>query len=101
MSESTSSASGTSALSTRAEIGGRFDAGRGIEIAADRLDLLGDLARGAPLGALEGHVFEQMRDAVLVGLFVAAAGADPDPERGGFQMRHAVGHDRQAGWQAG
>ena len=35
-------------------------------MAADRLDLLGDVAGAAPLGALEGHVFEEMRDAVLV-----------------------------------
>ena len=78
-------------------IGGALDAGGGIEIAADRLDLLGDLARGALLGALERHVFKQMRNAVFVGLLVAAAGADPDPERGALQMRHAVGHHRQAG----
>ena len=78
-------------------VGGRFRAGRGVEFAADRLKFLGDLARTAPLGALERHVFEQVGNAVLVGVFVAAAGADPDPERGGFQMRHAVGDHRQAG----
>ena len=50
----------------------------------------------APLGALERHVLEQMRDAVLVRPLVAAAGPDPDAERGGLQMRHAVGDDRQA-----
>ena len=33
-------------------------------MAADRLDLLGDRAGAAPLGALERHVFEEMRDAV-------------------------------------
>ena len=38
-----------------------------------------------------------MRDAVLVRPLVAAAGADPDAERGRLQMRHRVGHDRQAG----
>ena len=74
-------------------VGGGFHAGGGIEIAADRLDLLGDLARGAPRGALERHVLEQMRDAMLVGLLVAAAGPDPDAERGGVQMRHRVGGD--------
>ena len=59
----------------------------------DRLDLLGNLARGAPRRALERHVLEQMRDAVLVRPLVAAAGTDPDAERGGLQMRHRVGHD--------
>ena len=81
-------------------IGGGLDAGRGIEVAADRLDLLGDLARGAPRRALERHVLEQMRDAVLVGPLVAAAGADPDAERGGFQMRHRVGDDGKARGEA-
>ena len=36
-------------------------------------DFLDDLARGAPRRAFEGHVFQQMRDAVLVRLLVAAA----------------------------
>ena len=78
-------------------VGGGLDRGRGVEVAADRLDLLGDLARGAPRRALERHVLEQMRDAVLVRPLVAAAGADPDAERGGFQMRHRVGHDDKPG----
>ena len=82
-------------------IGGGLGRGAGVEIAADRLDLLDDLARGAPRGALERHVFEQMRDAVLVRLFVAAADAGPDAERCGLQMRHGVGDDGKAGRQLG
>jgi hypothetical protein len=78
-------------------IGGGFSRCAGIEIAADRLDLLDDLARVALRGALEGHVFEQMRDAVFVRLLVAAADAGPDAERGRFQMRHGVGDDGEAG----
>ena len=50
-------------------------------MAADRLDLLGDGERRAPLGALEGHVLEQMRDAVDLGRLVARADIDPDAER--------------------
>ena len=80
-------------------IGRVLGAGRGVEIAADRLDLLGDLPRGAPPRALERHVLEEMRDAVLVAPFVAAAGIDPDAERGGLEMRHRVGHDIDAGFQ--
>jgi hypothetical protein len=41
------------------EIGCGFDAGRGVDVAADILDFLGDGARVAPCGALEGHVLEQ------------------------------------------
>ncbi len=82
-------------------IGRGFDAGAGIEVAADGLDCLRELARVAALGALEGHVLEEMRDAVLVRLLVAAAGPDPHAKRGGFQMRHGVGDDCQPGWKLG
>ena len=71
-------------------IGRALDAGRRIEIAADRFDLFGDLARGALLRALEGHVLEEMRDAVLVWAFVPAARADPNAERSALQVRHRV-----------
>src|SRR5690606_4037363 len=83
------------------EIAGVLDRGRGVEIAANRLDCLGNLARGAALGALEGHVLEKVRNAVLVRRLVTAAGANPNAERGGLQVRHAVGHDSQAGRQFG
>ena len=82
-------------------IGRGLGRGAGVEIAADRLDFLDDLARRAPRGALERHVFEQMRDAVLVRLFVAAADAGPHPERRGFQMRHGIGDDGEAGGKLG
>jgi len=78
------------------KIGRALDARRGIEVAADRLDLLGDLPRGAARRALERHVLEEMRNAVLVLALVAAARADPDAERGALQVRHRVGDDREA-----
>ena len=77
----------------------RLGARRRIEIAAHSLDLLGDLARRAPARAFEGHVFEEMRDAVLIPPFVAAAGIDPHAERGRLEMRHRVGHHIDAGFQ--
>ena len=80
-------------------IGGRLGRGGGIEIAPYRFDLLRDLARGAARRALEGHVLEEVRDAVLVGALVAAAGADPDAQRGGLQVRHGVGNHNKARWQ--
>ena len=69
------------------EIGGLLDAGLGVEVAADVLDRLGDVARAAPAGALERHMFEQMREAVLADALVARAGGDEDAERGGLHMR--------------
>ena len=82
-------------------IGGMFGARRGVEIAARRLDLLGDIARRAPPRPLERHMFEKMRQAMLVGAFVARSRADKNTERGGFEMRHALGDDPQAGRQSG
>ena len=80
-------------------VSGALGAGRGIEIAAHRLDLLGDLARRAPPRALERHMFEEMRNAVLVVMLVAAAGSDPNAERRRLEMRHRVGHHIDAGLQ--
>src|SRR4029079_10488600 len=73
----------------------------GVEVAADRLDLFHDLARGAFCRALEGHVFQQMRDAVLVRLFIATADAGPDAEGCRLQVRHGVGDDSEAGGKLG
>ena len=47
-------------------VGGRLDAGGGVDLAADILDFRGDLEGGAPLRALERHVLEQMGHAMLV-----------------------------------
>src|SRR5947209_3545711 len=77
-------------------IGGGFGRGAGIEVPADRLDLLDDFARTAPGGALERHMLEQMRNAMLVRLFVTATHACPNAERRRFQMRHGVSDHRQA-----
>src|SRR5207253_3927511 len=82
-------------------ISGGFGRGARIEVAADRLDFLDDLARRALGRTLEGHVFQKVRDAVLVGLLVTTADAGPDAERRRLQMRHGVGDNRQTGWQLG
>jgi len=56
-----------------------FGACRRVEIAAGRLDLLGDIACRATPRALERHMFEKMRQAMLVGSFVARSSADKTP----------------------
>ena len=47
-------------------IGGGFGRGCGIQLAADILDFLGDVASAAAGGALEGHVLEEVGDPVFV-----------------------------------
>ncbi len=78
------------------EIGGRFARRIGVEMAAHGFDFLGDVARRAPRRALERHVLEHVGNAVDLGRFVARAGADPDADRGGFDLLHAVGRDGDA-----
>src|SRR6185437_13367436 len=82
-------------------IGGGLGRGSGVEVAADRFDFLHDLAGRAPGRALEGHVFQEMRDAMLVWLFIASADTGPDAERRRLQMRHGVGDNSQTGRQLG
>jgi hypothetical protein len=65
-----------------------FVVGRGVDLAADVLDVLGDAAGGAARRALEGHVLDEVGQAVLVGLLVARARADPDAQRRGGDLRH-------------
>jgi len=74
---------------------------RGIDLAADILDLLRDLAGGAALGALEGHVFQKVGDAMLVLQFIARARFDPGSDRNAFDMRHVLGNDGQPGGKPG
>jgi len=59
------------------------------------LDRLGDLQGAAPCRALERHVFQKMRDAILLGPLMAATGGDPDADTGRFEARHVFGHDAQ------
>ena len=46
-------------------------------------------------------MLDQVRQAVLVRLLVPRAGADPDAERRGGDLRHAFGGDHQAVGEGG
>ena len=60
------------------EIGGVIPTGKGVVIAALRLDRGGKLTRGEIVGALEHEVFEEMRDAGVAGRLICGTGAIPD-----------------------
>ena len=79
----------------------RVDSGRGVELAANRLDLLGDVLRASPGGALEGHVLEEVSDAVLGQALAAASRADPDAERHGLDVGSSMAHYGEAIGQSG
>ena len=78
------------------EKGGLFTRGIGVQVPADRLDLLGDIASTAPHGAFEGHVFDEMGDAVQRGALVARPGIDPNADRRCRKMRRILAHHPQA-----
>ena len=82
-------------------VGGVVDARLRVHLPADRLDRLGDVACAPPLRSLEGHVLEEMRDAVLARRLRARARADPEAERDALKMRHVVRDDGDAIAEAG
>ena len=77
------------------------DAGRGVQFAADLLDLLCDVLGTAASGALEGHMLEEMRNAVLGQALAAAAGADPDAEGHGLDVSPGMAHHGETIRQSG
>ena len=81
MSPSRSSASGRCSREHLRVVAGVLLAGERVEHAADRVDLLGDLRRRPPLGALEEQVLEEVRDARLLARLVARAVLHPDADR--------------------
>ena len=63
-------------------VAGGVPPGVGVETAAPDLELQRQVARAAPLGALEHHVLEQMGDPHLLGPLVRAGRPDVDPDGG-------------------
>ncbi len=78
-----------------------FFAGKGVEVAADRVHFAGNVLRGAGTSALEKHVFDKVGDAVGLGRLTAGAGLDPDAHGHRAQMLHALGQHNQAVRQYG
>jgi hypothetical protein len=67
--------------------------GERVELAADRVHFLGDAFGGPPVGALEQHVLDEVRDAgVSLGL-VAGSAREPDPDADRPHVRHALGDE--------
>ena len=69
--------------------------GEGIHVAADGIDLAGDVFRGAMLGSLEDHVFDEMRDAIPLRVLVARSGLHPDANGDRTNVLHLLGNHGQ------
>ena len=77
-----------------ARVDDRVLAGRGrVQLAAERVEDLGDLLRAVRARSLEEQVLDEVRDAGLRVALVARAGADPEAERDGAHLREALGDD--------
>ena len=70
--------------------------GGGIEIAADILDRLADLARRSRAGALEHHMFVEVGDAVQARRLMTRAGLGIKADRDGLDPRHRAAGDTKA-----
>ena len=66
--------------------------GEGVQVAANRVHRPRDLFRGAAGGSLEQHVFDEVRQAVLLADFPAGAAADPDADRDRSHVGHRLGN---------
>ena len=87
-----------------ARLGGALDvvpgqllARAGVELAADPVDLGGDVAgRGPALGALEEHVLGEVGDPVRLLRLVAGARGEHDEAGDGLRLAHRGCHDPKA-----
>jgi len=75
---------------------GHFFASKGIEIAAQPFNSLGDFLRRPLLCSLEQHVLDEMADAIHLDWLVARANAHPQADAYAGHVRHFRGGDRQA-----
>jgi len=75
------------------EVARSLDSGLSIEVAANVLDRLGDLASASTAGALERHVFDEMREPMLARALVSGSRGDEDANRRRLHVRRRLGHD--------
>ncbi len=73
-----------------------FLAGERVHVATDGIHLAGNLLRRARGRALEHHMFGEMRDAVVVGGFIARSGFHPDADGNGADVIHLLTQQSEA-----
>ena len=75
--------------------------GEGVAVAADLVELFGDGRGGAPFGALEEQVLQEVRGPGEFAGLVTRAGADPVGDRDRADIRHGLGDQADAARQDG
>ena len=74
---------------------GAFLAGERVQLSADGVHFLGNVARGALFGALEQHVLDKVTDAVFAGRFILRTAFHPQTHRHGAVAGHVLADDAQ------
>jgi hypothetical protein len=70
--------------------------GEGVHVAADGIDLAGDLLGGAVLGPFEDHVLDEVGNAVRLRSFVAGTGLEPNADGSRTDVFHLLGDHGEA-----
>ena len=70
--------------------------GVGVYVAADGVDLAGDLLSGAVKGAFKSHMLQKMSGAVFCGGLIPGAGADIYSNGSGTDRRDGLGQQSHA-----
>ena len=76
-------------------VAGVFLGGESVELAADRIDGLGDVLGAAAGGALEQHVLHEVGDAALLGRLVPRSPGQPDADADRADLCHPLGEDAE------
>src|SRR5256712_13098438 len=69
--------------------------GDGVHVAADRINLAGDIFGGTVLRSLEHHVLYEVGNSVPLEVLIAGARLDPDTDRDGADVLHLFGNEGQ------
>jgi hypothetical protein len=64
-----------------------------VELAADGINLLGDIFSRAAAGAFEQHVLDEMRDSAALSRFVTRSAGEPDADADRPNLRHRFGEN--------
>src|SRR5262249_1768134 len=73
-----------------------FLGGKGVHVAADRVDLASDGFGGTCLSPLEYHVLNEVGNPIPFGVFIPRAGLEPDADADRAKVGHLFGNNGQA-----
>src|SRR5690606_2803955 len=76
-----------------------FFRGKGVHVAADAVEAVGNILGRMARGSLEQHVLDKMGNTVHFRGFVTRSGSHPDAEGDGPASRNRLNQNAQSAWQ--